>query len=79
MNGIITDWNQGAERLFGYSASEAIGENVLVLSPADVRENTKGVLKKIWQGEVVKHHETVRRRKDGTTVDVSLTVSPIVD
>src|SRR5215469_12167498 len=79
MNGIITDWNQGAERLFGYSASEAVGQDVLVLSPAEVRDNANGVLKKIWKGEVVKHHETVRLRKDGTRVEVSLTVSPIVD
>jgi len=78
-NGTITDWNKGAERLFGYSASEAIGENILFLSLADARDDAKGVLKKVWQGEVVRHHETVRRRKDGTSVDISLTVSPIVD
>jgi PAS domain S-box-containing protein len=79
MNGTITDWNKGAERLFGYSASEAIGQNILFLSPADARDDAEGVLKKVWQGEVVRHHETVRRRKDGTRVDISLTVSPIVD
>ncbi len=78
-NGTITNWNKGAERLFGYSASEAIGENILFLSKADARDDVKGVLKKAWQGEVVKQHETVRRRKDGTSVEVSLTVSPIVD
>ena len=79
MNGTITDWNKAAERLFGYSASEAIGENILFLSPADARGDGEGVLKKVWQGEVVRHHEAVRRRKDGTRVDISLTVSPIVD
>jgi PAS domain S-box-containing protein len=79
MGGTITDWNKGAERLFGYSASEAIGKNILLLSPADARDDAKGVLKKVWQGEVVRHHEAVRRRKDGTSVDISLTVSPIVD
>ncbi|HXW91250.1 MAG TPA: PAS domain S-box protein, partial [Terriglobales bacterium] len=78
-NGTITDWNKGAERLFGYSASEAIGENILFLSPADARDDAKGVLKKVWQGEVVRHHEAVRRKKDGTSVDISLTVSPMVD
>ena len=79
MNGIITDWNKGAERLFGYSASEATGQNVLFLSPADVRDDAKSVLKKVWQGEAVKHQETLRRRKNSTSVDISLTVSPIVD
>jgi PAS domain S-box-containing protein len=78
-NGTITNWNKGAERLFGYSASEAIGENILFLSRADARDDGKGLLKKIREGEVVRHHETVRRRKDGTSVDISLTVSPIVD
>jgi PAS domain S-box-containing protein len=79
MNGTITDWNKGAERLFGYSAREAIGQNILFLSAADARDDAKGVLRKVWQGEVVRHHETVRRRKDGTSVDISLAVSPIVD
>ncbi|HXW92180.1 MAG TPA: PAS domain S-box protein [Terriglobales bacterium] len=79
MNGTITDWNKGAERLFGYSANEAIGQNILFLSPADARDDAKGVLKKVWRGEVVRHHEAVRRRKDGTSVEISLTVSPIVD
>jgi PAS domain S-box-containing protein len=78
-NGIITNWNKGAERLFGYSAGEAIGENILFLSH-DARDDGKAALiKKVWQGEVVRHHETVRRRKDGTGVDISLTVSPLVD
>jgi PAS domain S-box-containing protein len=78
-NGTITNWNKGAERLFGYSASEAIGENILFLSRADARDDGKGLLMKACQGEIVKHHETLRRRKDGTSVDISLTVSPIVD
>jgi PAS domain S-box-containing protein len=79
-NGTITNWNKGAERLFGYSASEAIGQNILFLSQADARDDGKGArIKNVWQGEVVTHHETVRRRKDGTNVDISLTVSPIVD
>jgi PAS domain S-box-containing protein len=79
VNGTITDWNKGAERLFGYSASEAIGQNVLFLSAADYRDDTERLLKKVWHGEIVKRHETVRRRKDGTSVDISLTISPIVD
>ncbi|HXW55019.1 MAG TPA: PAS domain S-box protein, partial [Candidatus Cybelea sp.] len=78
-NGIITHWNKGAERLFGYSASEAIGKNILFLSEAYGRDDAKGVLKKVWQGETVKQHETVRRRKDGSSVDIALTVSPMVD
>ncbi|MGA9304364.1 MAG: PAS domain S-box protein [Candidatus Sulfotelmatobacter sp.] len=79
-NAIITNWNKGAERLFGYSASEAIGQNILFLSQANARDDNKAALiKKVWQGEVMRHHETVRRRKDGTGVDISLTVSPMVD
>jgi PAS domain S-box-containing protein len=79
INGVITNWNRGAERLFGYTASEAIGENVVFLSPPDARDDANDVLNKVWQGEVVKSHETVRRRRDGTSVAISLTVSPIVD
>jgi PAS domain S-box-containing protein len=79
MNGTITNWNKGAECLFGYSASEAIGQSILFLSPADAHDDAKRLLSKVWQGEAVKQHETVRRRKDGTSVDISLTVSPIVD
>jgi PAS domain S-box-containing protein len=78
-NGVVTSWNKGAERLFGYSAREAIGRTILVLSPADRPHEGQDLLKKALQGKVLRHYETVRRRKDGTLVEISLTVSPIVD
>ena len=79
MNGIVTDWNKGAERLFGYSAKEAIGRNISFLSPVDRSEEGQDVLKKVIKGEAVKHYETMHQRKDGSHVEISLTVSPIVD
>lgn len=79
VSGKVTDWNSSAERLFGYFSSEAIGKEISFLSPADHLEEPPDILKKVMHGEAVKHYETVRRRKDGTRVDISLTVSPIVD
>jgi PAS domain S-box-containing protein len=79
MNGTVSSWNKGAEQLFGYAASEATGRNILFLSPADRPDDGPNILKKVLEGSVLRHYETVRRRKDGTCVDVSLTVSPIVD
>jgi PAS domain S-box-containing protein len=79
LNGIITDWNRGAERLFGYTAQEAIGQSVTVLIPPDRTNEEPGILARIRRGESVEHYETVRRRKDGTLMDISLTVSPITD
>jgi PAS domain S-box-containing protein len=78
-SGTVTDWNKGAERLFGYLASEAIGRHISFLAATDHPDDGQGILKKAMNGDVVKHYETVRQRKDGTRVDVSLTVSPIVD
>ncbi len=79
LNGTVTDWNKGAERLFGYSASEAIGKHISFLAPTDHAEDGQDILRKVINGEAVKHYETVRRKKDGTCVDISLTVSPVVD
>jgi two-component system, chemotaxis family, CheB/CheR fusion protein len=79
LNGVIMSWNAGAERLFGYTAREAVGQPVTLLIPADRLEEEPAVLARIRRGEVVDHYETVRRRKDGRLVDVSLTVSPILD
>jgi PAS domain S-box-containing protein len=79
LNGTVTDWNKGAERLFGYSASEAIGKHLSFLAPTDHPEDGQDILRKVINGEAVKHYETVRRKKDGTCVDISLTVSPVVD
>ena len=79
LNGIITTWNTGAERIFGYAAREVIGQSVTILAPPDRVDEVRGILERIRRGERVHHFETVRRRKDGTLLDISLTVSPIVD
>jgi PAS domain S-box-containing protein len=79
LNGVILSWNAGAERLFGYTAPEAIGQPITMLIPPDRADEEPGILERIRRGERVEHYETIRRRKDGTLVDISLTVSPIVD
>ena len=79
LNGIIRSWNAGAERLFGYTAQEAIGRPILMLIPSDHADEERSILERIRRGERIEHYETIRRRKDGTLVDISLTVSPIVD
>ena len=77
--GTITSWNHGAERLFGYTSEEAIGQSVYMLIPADRLEEERSILGRIGRGDHVDHFETVRRRKDGALSDISLTVSPIGD
>jgi PAS domain S-box-containing protein len=77
LNGIITDWNQGAERIFGYKPKEIIGKSVLTLIPKDRQSEEEEILRKVRRGESLDHYETVRRRKDGKLFDVSLTISPI--
>ncbi len=79
LNGIITSWNAGAERLFGYQACEVIGRPVAVLIPPDRINEEPGILDRIRRGERIDHYETVRVRKDGTRLNISLTVSPILD
>jgi PAS domain S-box-containing protein len=79
LNGIINSWNQGAERLFGYTAAEAIGQPATLIIPADRIDEEPVILEKIRKGERVEHYETVRRCKDGTLLDISLTISPIRD
>ena len=79
LNGIITTWNAGAERIFGYAAWEVIGQSVTILLPPDRVDEVRAILQRIRRGERVHHFETVRRRKDGTLLDISLTVSPIID
>ncbi|HET6957666.1 MAG TPA: chemotaxis protein CheB [Vicinamibacterales bacterium] len=78
LDGVITSWNAGAERLFGYNTQEAVGHSIaeLLLPPDKAHEET-GILERIRRGEVIEHFETSRRRKDGTLVDVSVTISPI--
>jgi PAS domain S-box-containing protein len=77
LTGIITSWNRGAERIFGYSEAEALGQSIRLIVPPDLYPNEEGVLRRIRAGESVEHYETVRIRKDGQRILVSLTVSPI--
>ncbi len=79
LNGIIATWNKAAERLFGYVADEMIGKSVTVLIPPERHDEEADILNRIRDGERVEHFETVRRRKDGTLVNISLTVSPVTD
>jgi len=79
LRGIIQSWNRGAERLFGYTADEVLGKPVYILIPEDRHDEEPGILARIARGERVDPYETVRRRKDGTLIDISLSVSPVRD
>jgi PAS domain S-box-containing protein len=79
LDGIITSWNNGAERLFGYPAGEAIGQPIMLLIPEDRQSEEREILTRIRRGERIDHFETVRRRKHGSLIVVSLTVSPVKD
>jgi PAS domain S-box-containing protein len=79
LNGIVQSWNPAAERLFGYSATEMIGQSIIKIVPADRLAEETYVLGRIRSGQSVEHFETVRRTKDGQSIDISLTVSPIRD
>jgi len=79
LDGTITSWNKSAERLFGYTPEEAIGQHITFIVPWELRSEEEGILRRVAEGERVDHFETVRRRKDGTTLEVSLTISPIRD
>jgi PAS domain S-box-containing protein len=79
LQGVITSWNQGAEQIFGYTASEVIGKSITILIPPDHLDEEPAILARLGRGERVQHYETVRVRKDGTLIDISLTVSPIKD
>jgi PAS domain S-box-containing protein len=79
LDGIITSWNRGAERLFGYTAEEVIGKAVTILIPEDRISEEPEILERIRRGKRVDHYDTVRRRKDGSLIDISLTVSPLKD
>jgi PAS domain S-box-containing protein len=78
LNGVIQTWNAAAEHLFGYTAEEAAGQPVTMLIPADRQDEEPGILARLRRGERV-HYETIRRRKNGSLVDISLTVSPVRD
>jgi len=79
LNSVITDWNPAAERMFGYTASEAIGRSILMLIPESLREEEVAIIGQIKRGERVQTFDTTRQRKDGTLIFVSLTISPIKD
>jgi len=79
LSGIITSWNPAAERMFGYSADDVIGKSITINIPDERRSEEEQVLAMLRRGKVVDHFETVRRRKDGSLLDISLTVSPIKD
>jgi PAS domain S-box-containing protein len=77
IDGIITSWNKGAERVFGYTAEEAIGQPIIIVIPHDRWDEERTILTRIRRGERIDHFETVRQRKDGSKIVVSLTISPI--
>jgi PAS domain S-box-containing protein len=77
LNGIITSWNKGAERLFGHREQEALGQPITLIIPADRQDEERTILSRIRRGESAGHYETVRRRKDGRLIDISLAVSPV--
>ena len=77
LEGIITSWNRGAERIYGYSADEAVGQPVSMLVPPERPNEIPGILERIRRGEKIDHFETVRVTKDGRRLDISLTVSPL--
>ena len=77
LDGVITSWNAGAERMFGFTASEAVGRHITLIIPKDRHAEEEQVLARLRRGERVEHFETVRMRKDGTALDISLTVSPV--
>jgi len=79
LNGIVTSWNRGAEKIFGYTASEMVGTSIMRLIPADRQDEENHILGQIRSGKSVHHFETLRQRKDGSLIDVSVTASPIKD
>ncbi len=77
LDGTITSWNASAERIFGFSAAEAIGQSILILIPEDRIQEEDAILERIRHGERIDDFETVRKRKDGSLVEVSVTISPV--
>ncbi len=77
LDGIIKSWNKGAERIFGYTAAEAVGCHVSMLIPADRQNEEPGIIERIRRGERIEHYETIRRHRDGSNIDISLTISPV--
>ncbi len=77
LDSIVTSWNNGAERVFGYTADEIVGASIMILIPDDRQDEENLILDKIRNGDRIEHYETIRLRKDGTPIDVSLSISPI--
>jgi PAS domain S-box-containing protein len=79
LDGIITSWNKGAEQIYGYMAEEILGKNVSILEPDNLKEEMQQVVEKIKQGGRIRHYETLRLKKDGTIINISITLSPVFD
>jgi PAS domain S-box-containing protein len=79
LDGIITSWNNAAERMFGYTVEEAVGHHITLIIPADHRDEEYEILKRLKAGERIDHFETIRRHKDGRLLEISLTISPVKD
>ena len=79
LDGIIQTWNAGAERLFGYPSAEAVGRHISLIVPSDRRDEEEEIMRRLRAGELIDHFHTIRRRKDGELVHVSLTISPLRD
>ena len=79
LDGIITSWNPGAEKIFGYAAPEAIGRPILMLFPPECVDEEADILARIVRGEIIDHFETVRITKSGRRIDVVVTVAPVKD
>jgi PAS domain S-box-containing protein len=77
LDGVITSWNKGAERVFGYTAEEAVGQPITIVIPQDRQDEERTILTRIRRGERIEHFETVRQRKHGSVIAVSLTISPV--
>ncbi|HEX4440859.1 MAG TPA: PAS domain S-box protein [Thermoanaerobaculia bacterium] len=79
LDGTITSWNRAAERMFGYTADEAVGQSIRLIMPPEKQDDFLGILEQIRRGERVEHYETLRRTRDGRIIEVALTVSPVHD
>lgn len=78
LDGVITSWNRAAEQLFGWSASEAVGQSIMILIPPELRNQEVEILRRLRNGERIEHLETVRRKKSGEQIEVALTISPVI-
>jgi len=78
LDGIITNWNRGAEQIYGYSAEDVLGKNISILEPENLKGETKQLVEKIKQGEKIRHFETLRLKKDGALINISITFSPVL-